>query len=91
MSLPLDAEPDRIRAAEARVAFLSAAVEACDAAVVSVDNGALVTSWNHTAQRLFGYGAGDALGQPGWSVQAAEGESTFDVRDFGMEPPRISC
>src|SRR5258706_9367536 len=64
MSLPLDAEPDRIRAAEERVAFLSAAVESCDDAVVSVDNDGLVASWNRNAERLFGYGGGDVLGHP---------------------------
>src|SRR5258706_3648226 len=64
MSLPLDAEPDRIRAAEERVAFLSAAVESCDDAVVSVDNDGLVASWTRNAERLFGYGGGDVLGQP---------------------------
>src|SRR5258706_4961082 len=62
MSLPLDAEPDRIRAAEERVAFLSAAVESCDDAVVSVDNDGLVASWTRNAERLFGYGGGDGLG-----------------------------
>ncbi len=64
MSIPLDAEPDRVRVSEERVAFLSAAVESCDDAVVSVDNGGLVASWNRNAERLFGYGGGDVLGQP---------------------------
>jgi PAS domain S-box-containing protein len=57
-------ESDRIRVAEERVAFLSAAVESCDDAVVSVDNDGFVASWNRNAERLFGYGGGDVVGQP---------------------------
>jgi PAS domain S-box-containing protein len=62
VSDPLDADPERTRVAAERVSFLSAAVESCDDAIFSVDHEARVASRN--AERLFGYGGADVIGQP---------------------------
>jgi PAS domain S-box-containing protein len=45
-------------------ALLYAFVETSDDAVVSHDAGGNVTTWNHTAERLFGYPAEEILGEP---------------------------
>jgi PAS domain S-box-containing protein len=49
---------------EARLALLSAIVESSDDAIVSHRLEGSITSWNKSAQRLFGYTAEEAVGQP---------------------------
>src|ERR1051325_3291468 len=44
-------------------ARLAAIVESSDDAIVATTADGVITLWNRTAERLFGYSAGDALGQ----------------------------
>src|SRR4051812_19055578 len=45
-------------------ARLSAIVENSDDAIISKTLDGIVQTWNHGAERLFGYSAGEMLGQP---------------------------
>src|SRR5262249_14896645 len=54
---------ERWRADEAR-ALLAAIVEASDDAIVSRTLEGVITTWNAGAERIFGYGAAEAVGRP---------------------------
>ena len=54
----------RIRESEARYRGIAAIVESSDDAIVVKNLDAIITSWNQGAQRLFGYTAEEAIGQP---------------------------
>src|SRR4051794_6441337 len=51
------AEPTAVRA------LMSAVLDAALDAVVAIDGGGRVVEWNPAAERMFGYGAADALGR----------------------------
>ena len=58
--LPTELITDGERAA----LLLSAIIDSSDDAIISKDLNGIVTSWNKSAERLFGYTAAEMVGQP---------------------------
>lgn len=53
-----------LRQNENRLSWLASIVESSDDAIVSKDLDGVITSWNRGAERIFGYTAEEAVGQP---------------------------
>jgi len=53
-----------LRDSEQRLRWLAAIVESSDDAIVSKNLDGIITSWNRGAERVFGYPAEEAIGQP---------------------------
>lgn len=54
----------KLRESEQRLRWLASIVECSDDAVVSKNLDGIITSWNRSAERIFGYSAEEAIGQP---------------------------
>ena len=53
-----------LRDSEQRLRFVASIVESSDDAIVSKNLDGVITSWNRGAERIFGYTADEAIGQP---------------------------
>jgi PAS domain S-box-containing protein len=53
-----------LRDSEQRLRYLASIVESSDDAIVSKNLDGIITSWNSGAERVFGYTAKEAIGQP---------------------------
>jgi PAS domain S-box-containing protein len=63
-ALALESEIKHRKEAEKASRFLAAIVESCDDGIASKDLNGIVTSWNPSAERIFGYKAEEMIGQP---------------------------
>ncbi|WP_271575756.1 PAS domain S-box protein [Bradyrhizobium sp. CCBAU 11361] len=53
-----------LRESEQRLRWLASIIESSDDAIVSKNLDGIITSWNSGAERIFGYSAAEAIGQP---------------------------
>lgn len=58
-----NSKPASIQSDEARF-FLASIIESLEDSVVSVDFNTIITSWNKSAERLYGYSAEEVIGKP---------------------------
>ena len=64
-----------VQEGEQRLRWLAAIVESSDDAIISKNLDGIITSWNTGAQRVFGYTAAEAVGQPITIVIPADRQS----------------
>lgn len=62
----MNSKPDWLPSRDAEItnAYLSAIIKSSNDAIISKDLDSIITSWNESAKRLFGYTAEEAIGQP---------------------------
>jgi PAS domain S-box-containing protein len=53
-----------LRESEQRLRWIGSVVDSSDDAIISTNLDSIITSWNRGAERLFGYTAEEAIGQP---------------------------
>jgi PAS domain S-box-containing protein len=53
-----------LRESEQQLRWLASIIESSDDAIISKNLDGVITSWNSGAERVFGYSASDAIGQP---------------------------
>ena len=61
------------------IRHLARVVESSDDAIVSKDLNGIITSWNHAAERVFGYTAAEAIGQSIRMIMPADRQSEEDM------------
>jgi transcriptional regulator with PAS, ATPase and Fis domain len=59
----VDIEGD-LRESEQQSRWLAAIVESSDDSIISIDLDGIITSWNKSAERIFGYLAEEVIGKP---------------------------
>jgi two-component system sensor kinase FixL len=69
-----------LRESEHRARRLAAIVESSEDAIIGSDLSGVVTSWNRSAQRIFGYSEAEMLGQPVFRLAAPGYEA--EMRDI---------
>jgi PAS domain S-box-containing protein len=62
--LEVNRDVTSLRESEARHRWLASIVDSSDDAIVSKNLDGVITSWNRGAERVFGYAAEEAIGQP---------------------------
>ena len=68
--------------------MLAAIVQSSDAAIIGKTLDGIVTSWNPSAEKIFGYSAAEMIGKPMMSFRLRTGPG--NGRDPGTRPPRAS-
>jgi PAS domain S-box-containing protein len=76
-----------LRESDQRLRWLASIVESSDDAIVSKNLDGVITSWNSGAERIFGYFASDAIGQP-ITLVITSGSAKRRASDFNAHPMR---
>ncbi|MCB9540755.1 MAG: PAS domain S-box protein [Myxococcales bacterium] len=79
---------DRRRVSEARN-LLAAIVESSDDAIIAVDLDGTITAWNPSAERLYGYSAAEAIGQPVSMLEDEDGSASWRRALAGDAPRHV--